>query len=216
MFNKAVLWNLSYGVYIISSMDGERPVGCVANCAVQLTQNLIAVSLNHQNYTNKVIKKNKDFALSILSNNTDSNLISVFGFSTSRDKNKFDEISYKMIDNLPIINDSNGYITLHTVQEVELDTHTLFIAEIVGGDIFNDDIPMTYKYYHDVIKGRAPKNAPTYIAPEDINKISVDEKGKRYRCSICGYIYEGDISKEDESFVCPVCKQPKSVFKEIN
>lgn len=215
MLNKAVLWDLSYGVYIVSSMDENRPVGCVANCAVQLTQNLIAVSLNHQNYTNTVIKKNKDFALSILSNNSDSNIISVFGFSSGRDKNKFDEISYKVIDNLPIIDDAKGYITLHTVQEVELDTHTLFIAEITGGDVFNDDIPMTYKYYHDVIKGRAPKNAPTYIDPESIKQLGDDKKDIKYRCSICGYIYEGDITKEDENFVCPVCKQPKSVFIEV-
>ena len=215
MLNKAVLWDLSYGVYIVSSMDENRPVGCVANCAVQLTQNLIAVSLNHQNYTNTVIKKNKDFALSILSNNSDSNIISVFGFSSGRDKNKFDEISYKVIDNLPIIDDAKGYITLHTVQEVELDTHTLFIAEIPGGDVFNDDIPMTYKYYHDVIKGRAPQNAPTYIDPESIKQLGDDKKDIKYRCSICGYIYEGDITKEDENFVCPVCKQPKSVFIEV-
>lgn len=215
MLNKAVLWDLSYGVYIVSSMDENRPVGCVANCAVQLTQNLIAVSLNHQNYTNTVIKKNKDFALSILSNNSDSNIISVFGFSSGRDKNKFDEISYKVIDNLPIIDDAKGYITLHTVQEVELDTHTLFIAEITGGDVFNDDIPMTYKYYHDVIKGRAPQNAPTYIDPESIKQLGDDKKDIKYRCSICGYIYEGDITKEDENFVCPVCKQPKSVFIEV-
>ena len=68
MFNKAVLWNLSYGVYIVSSMDNNRPIGCVANSIMQITHDTIAVSLNHQNYTNKIAKENKHLVVSILAN----------------------------------------------------------------------------------------------------------------------------------------------------
>ena len=68
---------------------------------------------------------------------------------------------------------------------------------------------MTYKYYHDVIKGRAPKNAPTYIEEEAKKGII------QYRCKICGYIYNGDIEKELPNYICPVCKQPKSAFEKI-
>lgn len=166
MFNKSVLWNLSYGVYIVSSMDNDRPVGCIANCAVQLTYDTIAVSLNHKNYTNSIIKQNKEFAISILSETTDSNIISIFGFCSGRDRNKFEETDYQIINNLPVLNNGNGYITLKTIKEIDLETHTLFIGKITGGDILNNDIPMTYKYYHDVIKGRAPEAAPTYIEAE--------------------------------------------------
>ena len=84
---------------------------------------------------------------------------------------------------------------------------TLFIAKIIGGDVLSNSIPMTYKYYHDVIKGKAPKSAPTYIEEEIITQ------GEKYKCSICGYIYEGDINKESNDYVCPVCKQPKNVFQ---
>ena len=73
--------------------------------------------------------------------------------------------------------------------------------------VTSDYNPMTYKYYHEVIKGKAPKNAPTYQAPE---KITDKET---WACQICGYIYEGDLTKEPEDFVCPICKQPKSMFK---
>ena len=34
----------------------------------------------------------------------------------------------------------------------------------------------------------------------------------KYRCTICGYIYEGELP---EDFVCPLCKQPASVFEKI-
>ena len=212
MFNNMILWNLSYGIYVISVMDNGRPTGCIANCAMQLTTDTIAISLNHKNHTNEVIKRNKEFSISILSNNSDRNIISVFGFTSGRDKNKFENIDYTIINNLPVLKDCSGYITLKTIQELELETHTLFIAKITGGDLLNNEIPMTYKYYHDVIKGRAPKTAPTYIDPEKTAQKEENDKAPRYKCKICGYIYEGDITKEDINYVCPICKQPKSVF----
>jgi flavin reductase (DIM6/NTAB) family NADH-FMN oxidoreductase RutF len=42
-------------------------------------------------------------------------------------------------------------------------THTIFIGEIVDGDIMSDGEPMTYAYYHRVRKGKTPKAAPTSI-----------------------------------------------------
>ena len=90
MFNKAVLWNLSYGVYIVSALDKERPIGCIANSIMQITHDTIAVSLNHQNYTNKIVKETKKLAVSILNNEVEENLIPTFGFCSSKDKNKFE------------------------------------------------------------------------------------------------------------------------------
>lgn len=209
MLNKAVLWNLSYGVYIVSSMDKDRPIGCVANSIMQITHDTIAVSLNHQNYTNKIIKETKKLAVSILNNEVEENLIPTFGFCSSKDNNKFENIEHELIDNLPILKNANSYLTLELVESLELETHTLFIGKIISGDILNNSTPMTYKYYHDVIKGRAPKAAPTYIEEE------ITTSGVKYKCSICGYIYEGDINNENDDFVCPICKQPKNVFVKL-
>lgn len=209
MFNKSVLWNLSYGVYIVSAMDNERPVGCVANSIMQLTHDCIAVSLNHQNYTNEIIKKTKKLAISILNTEVEENLIPVFGFTTSKEVNKFDNIKYKLVDKLPIVEQACGYLVLEVIQEIELETHNLFIGKIINGDILNNKTPMTYKYYHDVIKGKAPKTAPTYIEEE------IETQGEKYKCSICGYVYEGDLNKEKQDFICPICKQPKSVFSKL-
>ena len=209
MFNKAVLWDLSYGVYVVSSFDSDRPIGCVANSIMQLTHDTIAVSLNHQNYTNKIVKETKKLSVSVLSQDVEENIIPTFGFCSSKDKNKFENVSYKTLDNLPVLENSCGYITLEIVEEVELETHTLFIGKIIGGDVLSNKTPMTYKYYHDVIKGRAPKTAPTYIEEE------IKNEGEKYKCSICGHIYEGDINQENDDYICPICKQPKSVFVKI-
>ncbi len=220
MFNKAVLRNLSYGVYVVSSFDKENnPKGCVANSAMQLTYNTICVSLNHENYTNNVIKENGIFSLSILPEKVKPNLIAVFGFTSSKDVNKFKDFEYENIDNAPVLKDSLGYLVLKTVQAVELETHTLFIAEIISGDNLNNETPMTYKFYHEQLKGNAPKKAPTYIEPDELKqeqaKASPITDKKMFRCKICGYVYNGDITKEVPNFVCPVCKQPLSAFEEI-
>ena len=49
------------------------------------------------------------------------------------------------------------------------------------------------EYYHDVVKGKAPKNAPTYV-----EEIMEKSEANRYKCLLCGYIY--DDSKESVKF----------------
>ena len=211
MFDKSILNNLTYGVYIISSMDKKRPTGCVVNSIMQISYTSIAASVNRANYTNSVIKQNGEFAISILPENIDNRVIPVFGFQTGRNFDKFQNIEYKIVNNLPVVKDAIGYLTLKTTQTIEVEEHTLFIAEITGGEIYNKELPMTYKYYHEVLKGTSSKAAPTHVE----EKVVSSDK-KMFKCSVCGYIYEGDISKEAPNFICPVCRQPKTVFEEIS
>ena len=110
MDNK-VLRNLSYGVYVVTTKDNDKNVGCIANSIMQVTSNpsVVAVSINHDNYTNKCIKENNTFAVSILTENSNPKIIGEFGFKSSKDTNKFEGIDYKVEDHIPIINDSCGY-----------------------------------------------------------------------------------------------------------
>ena len=64
---------------------------------------------------------------------------------------------------------------------------------------------MTYKYYHEVIKGNAPKNAPTY---QEIEKNISDKT--IYICEICGYVHEGELP---DDFICPICGAEKKYFR---
>ena len=88
--------------------------------------------------------------------------------------------------------------------------HDPFLGEVVDADVLKSEEPMTYAYYHKVVKGKSPKNAPTYIAEEN-----VEEKAKdKWVCGICRYEYNGEIPFEElpDDYRCPVCRQPKSVF----
>lgn len=211
MNNKA-FFNLSYGVYIIGVMDGERPAGCVANSAMQVTAEpaTIAVSINHDNYTNELINKEGIFSLNIMPEDINAGIIGTFGFQSGRAIDKFNGVPYKNIKGGPVMEESCGHFICKVISKAETYTHTIFIGEVLDYDLLNDSTPMTYSYYHRVIKGRAPKSAPTYIEKEDFT----DNSEERYVCTLCKYEYDGDIPFEDlpDDYVCPICGMPKSAF----
>ena len=182
--NKKVFRNLSYGVYVISTLDGSRKTGCVANSSMQITSSpaTIAVSMNHDNYTCSCIEKTGKFALSILSEETDPSIIGTFGFQSGRTVNKFDSVEHTMVDNLPVLKDSCGYIVCRVINKMETNTHTVFLGEVIDGDVLEPAPAMSYAYYHNVIKGKSPKNAPTYIPDEELEKAT--ENSPKWVCSI--------------------------------
>ena len=200
--------NMSYGVYIVGTMDGTKPTGCVANSIMQVTSEpaTIAVSVNHDNYTNSCIAKSGKFSFSILAEDSDAGLISGFGFRSGKDNDKFAKVDYELVEGAPVIKDSCGYLVCRVIDKLETSTHTVFLGEVVTGATYGEGkVAMTYAYYHQVIKGRAPKNAPTYLPAEGPSpKTSqMSNQKTRYVCQVCGYIYEGDSLPDN--FICPVC-----------
>ena len=208
--NEQILRNLSYGVYVVSSYNDEKDAGCVANSIIQVSYNTIAISINHNNYTNKCIQHSKKFGISILGENCDNNIIPVFGFQSSKDVNKFENFETIEKCGVKILSNAIGYICCELLDTLETETHTIFLGKILDGDVLNQDEPMTYAYYHKVKKGTSPKNAPTYIEEKPTASTEI-----AYRCSICNYIYQGDIANEPDTYTCPICKQPKTVFVKI-
>ena len=215
-----ILRDLNYGVYVIGCKDGERNVGCIANSVMQITSNpaTIAISINHENYTNECIKRTSKFSISILNEESNSKIISVFGFSSSRNTDKFEYFEHEDLDNLPTIKDSNGYISCEVIGTLEAETHTIFLGKIISCIKTMDKPAMTYKFYHEVLKGNSPKTAPTYLPENEKNNvenniennIAQEIKQNRWKCSICGYIYEGTELPLD--FKCPLCGAPYEMF----
>lgn len=164
--NKSAFHQLSYGVYVVSTWDEGRATGCTANSAMQITSEpaTIAVSINHDNYTNQCIQSTGRFAISVLGEHTDPGVIGTFGFKSGKDYNKFDDVESALKDNMPVVTDACAYITCEVIDRMETSTHTVFLGKVLDADVLKKDEPMTYSYYHNVIKGKSPKNAPTYIA----------------------------------------------------
>ena len=200
---------------MVSTWDKGRATGCTANSAMQITSEpaTIAISINHDNYTNRCIQESGKFAVSILGEHTDPGIIGTFGFKSGRDYNKFEEVAQEIRANMPVVADACAYIVCDVIDKMETSTHTVFLGKVVDADVLKDDTAMTYAYYHNVIKGKSPKNAPTYIAEEPKAEIR-PEAEEKYVCSVCGYVYDGEVPFEElpETFTCPICRQPKSAF----
>ena len=210
--DKKVLRNLSYGVYVVTSKDKDRNIGCIANSIMQVTSNpsVIAVSINRDNYTNKIIRETNKFGVSILKETTDLKIIGTFGFKSSKDTDKFDDINFKEISDIPVLENTCGYMVCKVIDTMETSTHTIFLGEVIEADDYSTENAMTYKYYHENLKGSSPKNAPTY---EETSTSQVDKESKKrkWRCSICGYIHEADELPDD--FKCPICGVGKEYFE---
>ena len=206
--NQKAFFNLSYGLYIISTSHDGKDAGCVANTLQQVTSSpqQMAVTSNKDNYTEQLIEKSGRFCGAVLTQDTDMEMIKTFGFQSSKDADKFEKVEFKRDVHgiaYPIQNVAS-YFSVKVVQKVDLGTHVMFIGEVEDAEVLAEKEVMTYAYYHQVKNGTTPKNAPSF-------QEKTEKSG--WRCSICGYIYEGDPLPED--FVCPLCGAPASVFEKI-
>lgn len=214
MINKETFKDITYGMYLVTTKT-NKPSGCIINTLTQITSEnpLVSISLNKNNNTTNEIKESKKFAISILTENTDMNLIKTFGYFSSKTTNKFENIKYEEIENLPIVKENmTSYLICDVENIVDCETHYIIIGRVVKTEKLEELTPMTYKYYHEVLKGISPKNAPTYIEQKSSDS---------YRCSICGYIYDNnkeDIKFEDlpADWKCPLCGVGKEMFEKIN
>ncbi len=159
------LHKISYGMYVVSSEKDGKYNGQIANTVFQLTPKpvQIATSINKENLTHEYIESSGNFSVSVLSTEAPFKFIGLFGFRSGRDVNKFENVNYKVIQGVPVVTDySLAYLVAKVVKKVDVGSHTLFIGEVIDGDVLGEGEPMTYDYYHNVVKGKTPKNAATY------------------------------------------------------
>lgn len=202
--DKKAMHNLTYGLFVLTTELNGKQNGCIINTAAQVTSepNRISIAVNKANYTHDMIKESGKFTVSIISENATFDLFRHFGFVTGKEVDKFADFKdYKEGENkIPYITKgTNAYISAEVEKVEELDTHTLFIGRVTDMKVLSEDPSATYTYYMENIK---PK-------PEKTQK-----NGKTiWRCTICGYEYEGEELPED--FICPLCKHPASDFEKV-
>lgn len=195
--NNDVMFNISYGLYVLTAKEGDKHNGCIINTLQQITTtpNKVSITVNKENYTHDMIMRTGEFNASIISESADFEMFKHFGFQSGRAVDKFADYPMGIADNglAYVTNGVNGYVSGKVISSVDLGTHTMFIADVVGGEVLNEEASATYDYYHKNIKA----------APE--------AKAAGWVCKICGYVYEGDMLPED--FVCPWCKHGASDFE---
>ncbi len=194
------LFNIGYGLYVVTSNDGKKDNGLIVNTVTQVTNtpNRIAVTINKENYSHHVIKQSGKLNINCLSKDAPFSVFEKFGFQSGRNVDKFADCTPQRSDNglvfLP--RHINSFMSLRVEEYVDLDTHGMFICTVGESRVITQAETMTYTYYQNNVKPR----------PETEGK-------KGYVCKICGYVYEGDSLPED--FVCPLCKHGAADFEKI-
>lgn len=195
------LFKIGYGLYVLTANDGEKDNGCIINTVMQVTSNpcQISIAVNKQNYTNQMIQKTKKFNISVLNQNAKFDIFKHFGFQSGANTDKF--LNFNDTKRSPngllyITKDTNAYFSAYVKQEIDLGTHSLYVAQLVASEVLTDIPTVTYDFYQQNIK---PK-------PENSKKTG-------WRCKICGYVYEGENLPAD--FICPLCKHGAADFERI-
>ena len=194
------LFNIGYGLYVITSSDGKKDNGLIVNTVTQVTNtpNRIAVCINKDNYSHHVIKQTGIMNINCLSQDAPFSVFQNFGFQSGRSADKFAGQEILRSDNglafLPMY--INSFMSLKVDDYVDLDTHGMFICSVTESRVISHVETMTYTYYQQNVKPR----------PETEGK-------KGWVCKVCGYVYEGDELPED--FVCPLCKHGAADFERI-
>ncbi|MDY4581892.1 MAG: flavin reductase [Candidatus Faecousia sp.] len=194
------LFNIGYGLYVVTSNDGQKDNGLIVNTVSQVTNtpNRVAVTINKANYSYHVIKQTGIMNVNCLDVSAPFSVFQNFGFQSGRTADKFAGIDELRADNglrfLPRY--INSFMSLKVESFVDLDTHGMFICSVTEARVISDKETMTYTYYQNNVK---PK-------PQTEGK-------KGYVCKVCGWVYEGDTLPDD--IVCPLCKHGAADFEPI-
>jgi flavin reductase (DIM6/NTAB) family NADH-FMN oxidoreductase RutF/rubredoxin len=241
MDHKALM-KFSYGLYVISSVNKRGEFnGQIADAVLQASSEpiLIGACINKQNLTHEYILESGIFTISVLAVDTPMNFIGHFGFKSGRTFDKFDSVNFRPGElGAPIVTDNAIAVVEAKVREhVDASTHTLFMAKVIAAEVLSDKQPMTYAYYRDVKQGLVPKTAPGYYSDKQVatkNNLKVESKKgdlimKKYRCTVCGYIYDPEKGDPDSGvaagtafeqlqagWVCPVCGAGKDKFVPVD
>jgi flavin reductase (DIM6/NTAB) family NADH-FMN oxidoreductase RutF len=192
------LFKLGYGLYVVTTGDGQKDNGCIINTVTQLTDKplKVAVNINKANYSHHLAKETGKLNVNVLTEDTPFSVFETFGFKSGRNTDKFEGVEYKRTNNglVALTKNTNAVISLKVDQYVDLDTHGMFICSVTESVILSDKTSMTYDYYHKHVKPQ-PNAAKGWV------------------CEICGFVYEGEEVPED--YICPLCKHGKEAFRKI-
>lgn len=202
--DKKAMYNISYGLFVLTSAFEGKDSGCIINTGIQVTSepNQISIAVNKSNFTKELVEKSGKFNLSILSESASFDTFCHFGFQSGRETDKFagyQECRRSANGLYYITAGTNSYISASVTHTMDLGSHMLFIASVDDMEVLSKEPSATYAYYQSNIK---PKPAQQPAAGKTA-----------WRCTVCGYIYEGEELPAD--YICPLCKHPASDFEKI-
>ena len=161
------LFKFQSGLYVVSAQDGDDVGACIINTGLQLTSDPLQVEVvvNKQNHTEGVIERAGHFALTVVTEEADMLYMGRFGFRTSANFQKFDGVptEHTALGDPYTTQAAASVVACRVVQKLDVGTHVIFVGQVEDAKVLSDAHPMTYEYYHTVLKGKTPPKASSYV-----------------------------------------------------
>ena len=214
--DETALFKLTHGLYVLGTVDGDRPVGSVVDAVMQVANKplVIALSCHNRSYTKECIERSRRFSLSVLCKNVDPFVVANFGFQSSRDIDKWDNVDYFIDNGLPYLKNGLARLSAIVTQVIAYESNTLFLAQVENCDNLEEGEPLTYNNYRDYFKDEVIKSFNEYKQRKEKEKSKMSDEGKKWVCTVCEYVYDGDVPFEElpDDWACPVCGVGKDMF----
>lgn len=221
--NVDALFKLTNGLYILGAKDGERYVGSLIDAVTQVAHKplVVVISCTNSSYTGQCLEKTGEATLSVLCKDVNPFVIANFGFQSSREVDKWDNVNMVEVDGMPYLKESLAKFRVRVLNKQAFESNTLYMAEVVDAFDECEGEPLTYREYryflkNDVIKAfnDYKNNGRVPLMSEENKKTEATEE-KHWICTVCGYVYDEELPFEDlpDDWVCPLCGVGKDMFE---
>ncbi len=168
--DEVALFKIQYGLYVVTSKADDKLNGQIATTVMQVTDTPIKVmvGLSKNTLTHDMVQDSNAFGVSVLAQDAPMTFIGKFGYKSGRKSDKFSDTNFEEnITGVPLVLDHAVMVLeANVIQTLDIETHTLFVGELQSNRMVQGGEAMTYEYYHTVLRGKSPENAPTYIKPK--------------------------------------------------
>ena len=217
--DESALFKLTHGLYVLGAVEKNgRLCGSVVDAVMQVANKplVIALSCHNNSYTKSVIEQSGRFSLSVLCKNVEPFVVANFGFQSSRELEKWDNVEYELKEGLPYLKQNLAEISAKVLQTIAYDSNTLFLAEVIDSRNTECGEPLTYNNYRDYLKNDVIKSFNDFKQQKKKEKTMTGDVKKKWVCTVCQYVYDGDVPFEDlpDDYVCPVCGVGKDMFEQ--
>ena len=200
--DEQALMKISYGLFVLSVREDGRDNACIINTLSQIANkpNCVSVAVSKKTLTHEMLLRTGIFCASVLTNDAPFSLFQHFGMQSGRDADKLSAYLHQAGRDpsglMHLTVHTNAFVTGRVLHTLDFQSHTLFIADPIHGEILSQQPSLTYEDYYRHVK---PKPGPS--------------KKTGWRCRVCGYVYEGE--ELPEGFICPWCKHGAADFERL-
>lgn len=140
----AALRHLPYGVHIVTTRGPQGDHGLTASWVMQVSKKppMVAISLRRGSESAKAVAAGEVFAVNIISSGA-LDLAERFFTPVDRFGSPPQPVVTRGARELPLLGQAIGWIECEVREQMEVGDHVLFLGEAIGGDLKQDDIPLT-------------------------------------------------------------------------